>query len=92
MMFATKIKMKSGSYNSDQLTEIDEVYIEGCTNPGFYKKAVLHDYLKNHPGSIKVKISPYPELIPATSANYEKYVRSTPDEYKRDNLLNLPRV
>lgn len=92
MIYATKIKMKSGSYYSDQLTEIDEVFIEGCTAPGFYKKEILHDHLKSHPGSIKVKISPYPELIPAISANYEKYVRSTPNEYIRDNLLNLPRV
>ncbi len=92
MMYATKIKMKSGSDNSNQLTEIDKVYLEGCTEPGFYKKEVLHDYLKKYPGSIKVKRYPFPELIPAISSNGEKYVRSSPNDYQKDNLLELPRI
>ena len=92
MMYATKIKMKAGCYSSQQLTEIDEIYVEGCTNPGFFKKEVLHDHLKEYPKSIKVKIYPYPELIPAVSSRDEKYVRSTPNDYQHDNLLDLPRV
>ena len=92
MMYATKIKMMPGCGNSQKAVEIDEIYIEGCKDPGFYKKAVLHDYLKDNPGMIKVKISPYPTLIPATSSRGEKYVRSAPDEYKHDDLLDLPRV
>lgn len=91
-MYATKIKMKAGCYSSQQLTEIDEIYVEGCTNPGFFKKEVLHDHLKEYPKSIKVKIYPYPELIPAVSSRDEKYVRSTPNDYQHDNLLDLPRV
>lgn len=91
-MYATKIKMKAGCYSSQQLTEIDEIYVEGCTNPGFFKKEVLHDHLKEYPKSIKVKIYPYPELIPAVSSRDEKYVRSTPNDYQYDNLLDLPRV
>lgn len=91
-MYASKIKMKVGSYYSQQLTEIDEIYVEGCANPGFFKKEVLHDHLKKNPKSIKVKIYPYPELIPAISAGREKYVRSTPNDYQHDNLLDLPRV
>lgn len=92
MMYATKIKMMPGCGNSQKAVEIDEIYIEGCKDPGFYKKAVLHDYLKDNPGMIKVKISPYPNLIPATSSRGEKYVRSAPDEYKHDDLLDLLRV
>ena len=90
-MYAKKIKMKSGCYNSQKLTEIDEVYIDGCNNPGYFKKGILYDYLKENPGSIKVDRYPYPEVIPALSANNEKYVRSTPNDYQHDNLLDLPR-
>ena len=46
MFYAKKIKMMSGCNNSQNVTDIDEIYIDGCKNPGFFKKAVLHDYLK----------------------------------------------
>ncbi len=92
MFYAKKIKMMSGCNNSQNVTEIDEIYIDGCKNPGFFKKAVLHDYLKKNPGTIKVGIYPNPEVIPALSSNNEKYVRSTPNDYQHDNLLDLPRV
>ncbi|MCI7741974.1 MAG: DUF3892 domain-containing protein [Clostridiales bacterium] len=92
MLYATKIKMKPSCSYSQNLLEIDSIYIEGCRNPGFFKKENLHDYLKDNPGSIRVNIPPYPNLIPATSVYGEKYVRSTPDIYKHDDLLDLPRV
>ena len=44
-MKATKIKMKPGCANSTKTTEIDQIYIEGCTNPGYYKKADVYDHL-----------------------------------------------
>lgn len=91
-MKAIKIKMNPGSYSSQSLLEIDEIYIDGCSNPGFFKKANLYDYLKKNPGSIQVNIWPYPNLIPALSSQGEKYVRSTPNGNTHDNLLNLPRV
>lgn len=75
---------------SASLLEIDEIYIEGCDNPGFFKKATIYDYLKNNPGTIKVKLYPYPNVVPAVSSNGEKYVRSSPNNYGRDNLLVLP--
>ena len=92
MMYAKKIKMKPGCNDSQQLTEIDEIYIDGCDNPGFFKKATLYNYLKKNPGTIKVDRYPYPEVIPALSSKGEKYVRSTPNDYLHDNLLDLPRV
>lgn len=55
-MRATKIKMKSSCGKSDNLLEIDSVYVTGCTNPGYYKKEVLHDHLKKNPGTIQVDI------------------------------------
>ena len=91
-MKATKIKMKTGCYYSQSLLEIDEIYIEGCTKPGYYKKSLVYDCLKSTPGCISVDIYPYPKLIPALSKNNEKYVRSTPNDYTHDNLLDLPRV
>lgn len=84
--------MKTGCRYSNNLTEIDEIYITGCTNPGYYKKAVLYDYVKAHPGSIQVAIWPNPDIVGAVSVNGEKYVRSAPDEYGWDNLLRLPRA
>lgn len=90
-MKATKIKMKSGCGKSDNLLEIDSVYITGCTNPGYFKKETLHDYLKKNPKTIQVDIWPYPNVIPATSINDEKYVKSSPNSSNKDNLLCLPR-
>lgn len=94
-MKATKIRMKPGCGSSNSLLEIDEIHLTGSSHllrEGFYKKAVVHDYLKSYPGSIQVNIYPFPNCIPATSANGEKYVRSTPNGTEHDNLLRLPRV
>ena len=90
-MKATKIKMKTNRGTS--LLEIDSIYITGCNEPGFYKKEVLHDYLKKNPASIQVDIYPYPNLIDAVGPypNYEKYVKSSPNSTTSDNLLSLPR-
>ena len=91
-MKATKLKMKTGCSNSNDLLEIDEIYLEGCSNPGFFKKADIHDHVKKNPGSIKVNIYPYPNVIDAISKDHEKYVRSSPDSTTKDNLLSLPRT
>ena len=74
MMYAKKIKMKYGCSNSNNVQEIEEIY------------------LKKNPKSIKVYISPYPDVVPALSSRGEKYVRSEPNDTVRDNLLKLPRV
>lgn len=91
-MLAKRIKMKAGCNNSNNLQEIAEIYVDGCNNPGFFPKEILHDHLKDHPGTIKVNISPFPDVIPAVSTYGEKFVRSSPNQTTRDNLLNLPRV
>ena len=91
MMYVTKIKMKPGCSHSSNLLEIDQLYITGCTNQGYFPKAVIHDHVKTNPGTIKVNIRPYPNVIDAVSINGEKYVRSAPNAYGHDNLLNLPR-
>jgi len=91
MMYARKIKMLPNCYYSDNLLEIDEIYVDGCSNPGFFKKAILYDFLKENPGAIEVGIFPYPDVIPALSSRGEKYVRSSPNGSTKDNLLSLPR-
>ncbi|SHJ31648.1 Protein of unknown function [Clostridium amylolyticum] len=90
-MKATKIKMKPGCGTSNNLLEIDSIYLTGCTEDGFYKKSSVHDYVKANPKSIQVNISPYPYLIDAISTNGEKYVKSSSNNTTNDNLLNLPR-
>lgn len=45
-MKATKIKMKIGCAQSNNTTEISEIYVEGCTNPGYFAKESLYNYLK----------------------------------------------
>lgn len=37
MMYAKKIKMKYGCSNSNNVQEIEEIYIDGCNNPGYFK-------------------------------------------------------
>ena len=90
-MKATRIKMKNGCGNSNSTLEIAEIYLDGCNNPGFFDKGALHDHVKANPGSIQVNISPYPNLVHATSVRGEKYVRSEPNDTPHDNLLKLPR-
>ena len=90
-MKATKIKMTPGCGTSNILLEIDSIYITGCQEDGYYKKASVHDYVKDNPGSIQVNIYPYPNVVPATSVNGEKYVKSSPNSSDKDNLLCLPR-
>lgn len=92
MMYATKLKMQQGCENSNSTQHIAKIYIEGCDNPGFFPRETLHDYLQKNPNSIKVKISPYPYLIPAVSSNGVKYVRSESNDTPYDNLLKLPKV
>ena len=88
MYYASKIHMKPHCYYSQALTEIDSIYLE---SHGWYKKEVLYDFLIEHPNEIAVNVWPYPVLIPELSKNFEKYVRSTPNAYGKDNLLALPK-
>lgn len=91
-MKATKIKMKPGCGTSNNLLEIDSIYLKDCAEDGYYKKDKVYDYLnKDSNNMIQVDIYPYPNLIPVLSANNEKYVRSTPNSSSNDNLLSLPR-
>lgn len=91
MIYATKIKMRAGCRSSQKLTEIDSIYLVGVDGPGFYTKESIHDFLKDSPGTIKVNLKPYPDVVPAVSVYREKYVKSVPNEYGNDNLLCLPR-
>lgn len=86
-MKATKRRMIA---QGKSLIEIDSLYIEGCTSPGWYTKASVHNTVKDNPGSIQVNIYPYPDVLPAVSSRGEKYVKSSPNENTNDNLLNLP--
>jgi hypothetical protein len=90
-MYATKIKMKPSCSSSNNLLEIDSIYLTGSGNERFYKKEDVHDHLIKQPGTIQVFIYPYPNVIPMISAKFEKYVKSTSDSITGDNLLRLPR-
>ena len=90
-MKATRIKMKAGCGSSNNILEIDQIYLEGCQENGYYYKSAIHDFLKSHPNSIQVDIYPYPDLQPMISQNGEKYVKSEPNYTGKDNLLQLPR-
>ena len=91
MIYATKIKMKTGCYYHDDLTEIDEIYLQGDGFGGYYKKSIVHDFVKTYPGSVAVNIYPYPKVVDVVSIYGEKYVRSQANSTTRDNLLQLPR-
>ena len=86
--YATKIKLKYGCWGSRKPEEIDQIYIH---DQGWFEKGQLHDFLNNYPGTAVVNIPPYPYLIPDVSRNGEKFVRSNPDPYKHDDLMDLPK-
>ncbi|MBC1458399.1 DUF3892 domain-containing protein [Listeria newyorkensis] len=91
-MKATKIKMFDGKRNSNNLLEIESIYLEGAIDkPGYYRKEIIHDFIYKNPSSIKVNIYPYPKLIPMTSTRGQKYVKSVSNGIVEDNLLALPR-
>lgn len=97
-MKVTKIRMKPGCGSSSNLLEIDALYLTGfeknsSNKPGFYKKEGVYDYLVDNPGTIQVDVSPYPNVIPATgpTPDREKYVKSSPNNTLKDNLLSLER-
>ena len=92
MMYATKIKMLHGCAKSNSIQHIRKIYIEGCEEPRFYRRAEIHDYLVENPNSIRVNIEPnYPYLLPVT-VNGVKFVRSEANDTPHDNLLSLPKV
>lgn len=91
MIYATKIRMRPGSHHSQSLTEISHIYLTGLNTAGFYDKEDIHMILQRYPGTIQVGIPPFPNVVPAVSPNGEKYVKSSPNAYGRDNLLSLPR-
>lgn len=85
MMYAKRIRMKNGCRYSNNMREIAEIYVDGCNNPEFFPKATLHDFLKTNPNSIRVNISSYPYVVPATSSFGEKYVRYEPNNTVYDS-------
>lgn len=91
MIRATKIRMKTYCNNSLKLEEIKDIKLEGnIENPGWFSKESIHDFIKEKNGEVNVNIYPYPKLIAVTTQT-EKYVKSTPNNYGYDNLLELPR-
>lgn len=91
MIKAVKIRMKQYCNSSMKLEEIKDIKLEGdLTNPGWFSKESIHDFIKNDNGVVNVNIYPYPKLIAVTMST-ERYVKSTPNKYGFDNLLELPR-
>ena len=88
MLYAEKIKMVKGKEETNNLLEIDEIYVSSI---GWEKKSYYYDYLDKKPSSIAVNIYPYPLLVKQLSSNNEKFVKSQPNSLGFDNLLNLPR-
>ena len=91
MILAKKIHFRYGSPFSPSEQDIQSIYLSGEGLEGFYPKEQVYDMLVNGK-IIRVNIYPYPALEEMTSFKGEKYVRSEPNEYQYDNLLNLPRV
>lgn len=90
-MRAIKIKMNRGCDSSDNVIDIDSILFIDNDGENWMKKEEVYDLLMVFPDIAVVDRDPYPNLVPVKSVYGEKYVRSEPDEYKRDNLLSLPR-
>lgn len=85
-MFVTTIKMVPGS------TTIAMIFVTTAEGEGGYvPKDILHDYLRDNPDSVRVNIPPYPALVPVTSRQGVKFVRTKRNSNTNDNLLRLPR-
>jgi len=91
MMFATMVRMNSGCEESNDLLDIHSMFIIGWVEDKFLTIAQIHDYLRNHPNSMKADVFPYSFLVPMTGPNGEKYVQSTNNESGLDTLMELPR-
>lgn len=86
--YATAIRMKQGCLYSQSLLEIKDIYL---AKNGWISKEKLHDFLKQNPKTIRVLNNAGPLVLPATSIYGEKYVKSSPNDSVKDNLLYLPR-
>lgn len=87
---AIAIRLNWGCTSPKSCNEISEIKIrDDLWGTEWKTKAFVHDKVKASPGSIKVNIAPYPDLVPATSIKGEKYVRSEPNDSEHDNLLKL---
>lgn len=89
MARATRIRMNNSKDFSNDVTEIKDIYLIGVTQPAYYSKESIYDFIKSG-NIVDVNISPYPKLIPVTR-NGQKYVRSEQNDTPNDNLLKLPR-
>lgn len=92
MKYCIAIKMKYGCKNSNNVLEIDQILLQDYGTSTWYKKETLYEYLMRYPHTIKVKDIYGPYVVPAISSYGEKYVKSSPNYSKTDNLLNLPRI
>lgn len=63
MMYAKKIKMETGNYYSNNIQEIDKIYVDGCSNPGYFEKESLYDYLKKIREVLEYLFPPIPKLF-----------------------------
>jgi hypothetical protein len=89
---AIAIRLNWGCISPKSCNENSEIKIrDDLWGTEWKTKAFVHDKVKAFPGSIKVNIAPYPDLVPATSIKGEKYVRSEANDTEHDNLLKLPR-
>jgi hypothetical protein len=93
MYAVAKIKMNDGHKQSNDLLDIDQLYLDGKGSLAgtWHTKAYLYDYLKINPGSIQISIDPKPFIMPMLSDKGEKYIKSSVDLKKKDYLLSLPR-
>ena len=88
---AIAIRWNRGCGSPKSCNDIDEIKIHDDYWGNEWKpKAIIHDMVKESPGSIKVDRYPYPDLIPVRSIYNEKYVRSESNDTVNDNLLKLP--
>ena len=91
MMFAAKIRMNSGCEDSNTVLDIHSIYVIGYIEDKYLTVEEIHDYLRNHPNSIKADVFPYSFLIPMTGPDGKRYVQSTNNESGYDTLMELPR-
>ncbi len=90
MLFVTKIKMIK---NQNYLENISELLIFDDSNNSseWYKRQDIYNYV-NKGGIIRVNIDPsYNKLVSVKNQYGTEYVRSSPNNSTKDDLLDLPK-
>ncbi len=91
MLYAEKIRMKSGYENSNDFEKIISIFIDFGKGLSEYPVNIIYDFLLKKPNSIKVIKKPNPYLTPILKDG-NKFVIAKDDSSNENYITKLPKV